>query len=214
MLGGVPRMRHGRHLLTTVDLVATAVFALEGALAGIVAGLDVFGVLVVGIVTAIAGGIIRDILIGAIPPASLSQHRYLVAATIAGVIAIGFQQAAGEIPSWLLTGLDAAGLALFAVAGTAKALDAGLLPTMAAIMGTITGVGGGTARDIMLGEIPGILRSDIYAVAALAGAVVLLLVRRVADVPLWAAMSAGAATTFALRVAAVAGDWNLPVPGR
>ncbi len=128
-------------------------------------------------------------------------------------LAIAFQGVIGEIPSWLLTGLDAAGLALFAVAGTAKALQFGLLPIMAAIMGTITGVGGGTLRDIFLGEVPAVLRADIYAVAALAGAVILLLVRR-AGGPLWAAMTVGAAVTFTFRVAAVAGDWNLPVPGR
>ncbi len=202
-----------RHLLAAVDLVATAVFALEGALVGIVAELDVFGVLVIGAVTATGGGIVRDVLIGDIPPAALRQHRYLAAALGGGLLAIAFQGVIGEIPSWLLTGLDAAGLALFAVAGTAKALQFGLLPIMAAIMGTITGVGGGTLRDIFLGEVPAVLRADIYAVAALAGALIVLLVRR-AGGPLWAAMTVGAAVTFTFRVAAVAGDWNLPVPGR
>ena len=202
-----------RHLLTAVDLMATAVFALEGALAGIIAELDVFGVLVIGAVTATGGGIVRDVLIGDVPPAALRQHRYLVAALGGGLLAIAFHGVTGEIPSWLLTGLDAAGLALFAVAGTAKALQFGLLPVMAAIMGTITGVGGGTLRDIFLGEIPAVLRADIYAVAALAGAIVLLLVRRT-GAPMWAAMAVGAAVTFGFRVAAVAGDWNLPVPGR
>ena len=202
-----------RHLLTAVDLLATAVFALEGALAGIIAGLDVFGVLVIGAITATGGGIVRDVLIGDIPPAALRQHRYLLATLGGGLVAIVFQRVTGEIPSWLLTGLDAAGLGLFAVAGTAKALQFGLLPVMAAIMGTITGVGGGTLRDLFLGEIPAVLRADIYAVAALAGAVVLLLVRRVGG-PMWAAMAVGAAVTFWFRVAAVAGDWNLPVPGR
>ena len=202
-----------RHLLTAVDLLATAVFALEGALAGIVAGLDVFGVLVIGAVTATGGGIVRDVLIGDIPPAALRQHRYLVAALGAGLAAIVFQGITGEIPSWLLTGLDAAGLGLFAVAGTAKALQFGLLPVMAAIMGTITGVGGGTLRDIFLGDVPAVLRSDVYALAALVGSVVLLVVRR-AGGPMWASMALGAAVTFSVRVAAAAGDWNLPVPGR
>jgi uncharacterized membrane protein YeiH len=211
---GVPAPRPAVRLLAVVDVLATAVFALEGALAGVVAGLDVFGVLVVGTVTATGGGIVRDVLIGDVPPASLRQHRYLLAALAAGVVAIFFQQVVGEIPSWLLTGLDAAGLGLFAAAGTTKALQFGLLPTMAVIMGTITGVGGGTIRDLFLGEIPGVLRSDIYAVAALAGAVVLVVARRVLGVPLWAAMTACAAVTFGLRVAAVAGDWDLPVPGR
>jgi uncharacterized membrane protein YeiH len=200
-------------LLSAVDLAATAVFALEGGLAGIVAGLDVFGVLVIGVVTATAGGVIRDVLIGDVPPAAVRHGRYLAAALTAGGVAIGFQQLVTHIPSWLLTGLDAAGLALFAVAGTAKALDFGLSAGMAAIMGTVTGVGGGTVRDLLLNEIPAILRSDIYAVAALAGAVVMVLVIRVGATR-WIAMTAGAVAAFALRVAAAAGDWNLPVPGR
>ena len=200
-------------LLSAVDLAATAVFALEGALAGIVAGLDVFGVLVIGVVTATAGGVIRDVLIGDVPPASVRHGRYLAAALLAGGVAIGFQQLVTHIPSWLLTGLDAAGLALFAVAGTAKALDYGLSAGMAAIMGAVTGVGGGTVRDLLLNEIPAILRNDIYAVAALAGAVVMVLVMRVGAAR-WIAMTAGAVVAFALRVVAAAGDWNLPVPGR
>jgi uncharacterized membrane protein YeiH len=200
-------------LLSAVDLAATAVFALEGALAGIVAELDVFGVLVIGIVTATAGGVIRDVLIGDVPPASVRQGRYLGAAVLAGAVAIGFQQLVTHIPSWLLTGLDAAGLALFAVAGTAKALDFGLSAGMAAIMGTVTGVGGGTVRDILLNVVPAVLRNDIYAVAALAGAVVMVVVIRIGAAR-WVAMTAGAVLAFALRVAAAAGDWNLPVPGR
>ena len=108
-----------------MDLTATGVFALQGALAGIVARLDVFGVLVIGLVTASGGGIIRDVLIGDVPPAALRMHRYLVRLA-AGIAALLFNRAVGEIPSWLLTGLDAAGLALFAVAGTDKALQFGL----------------------------------------------------------------------------------------
>ena len=200
-------------LLAVVDLAATAVFALEGALAGIVAQLDVFGVLVIGVVTATAGGIIRDVLIGEVPPASIRHARYFGAALMAGAIAMLFHRLVADIPTWLLTGLDAAGLALFAVAGTAKAVDFGLSAGMAAIMGTITGVGGGTARDVLLGEVPAVLRVDVYAVAALTGAVVLLLVQR-AGAPRWAAMLVGAVAAFTLRVAAAAGDWNLPVPGR
>jgi uncharacterized membrane protein YeiH len=211
--GAVVPTRKRDVLLSAVDLAATAVFALEGALAGIVAELDVFGVLVIGIVTATAGGVIRDVLIGDVPPASVRQGRYLGAAVLAGAVAIGFQQLVTHIPSWLLTGLDAAGLALFAVAGTAKALDFGLSAGMAAIMGTVTGVGGGTVRDILLNVVPAVLRNDIYAVAALAGAVVMVVVIRIGAAR-WVAMTAGAVLAFALRVAAAAGDWNLPVPGR
>ena len=196
-----------------VDLLATAVFALEGAFAGIDAQLDVLGVIVVGVVTATAGGVIRDLLLGDVPPVSIRDPRYVGVALTAGVAAIVFNEVLTDIPAWLLTGLDAAGLALFAVAGTAKALDLGMSSVIAAIMGTITGVGGGTVRDLLLGEVPAVLRVDVYATAALAGSVVMIaLVRR--GSPRWEAMALGAGACFTLRVAAAALDWSLPVPGR
>jgi len=201
-------------LLTTVDLLATAVFALEGALIGIDFRLDVFGVLVIAIVTATAGGVLRDLLIGDVPPASIRNVRYPVTAVAGGAAAILIGSLiTGLTPSWVLTGLDAAGLALFAVAGAAKAADAGLVLPMCAVMGALTAVGGGTVRDVLLGRVPTVLRSDIYAVAALLGAAVMLALGR-AGLRRPVAMAVGAAACFALRVAAVAGRWNLPVPGR
>lgn len=207
-----PVLRPRDRLLGAVDLVATMVFALEGALAGIVAGLDVLGVVVLGAVTATGGGIIRDLLIGDIPPASIRRPRYVASAVAAGVVAIALQALVDDIPSWLLTGLDAAGLSLFAVAGTVKALDFELSAGMAAVMGTITGVGGGSLRDVLLGRVPAVLRVDVYATAALLGAtVVVLTVRRWP--PRWLMMTIGAAVCFTVRIAAVAADWDLPVPG-
>lgn len=208
----MPASVSSRRALATVDIAATGVFALEGALAGILAGLDVFGVFVIGLVTATGGGIIRDVLIGAVPPASLRQQRYVLTTLAAGAVAILLDQGATEIPSWLLTGLDAAGLGLFAAAGAAKALEYELLPMMSVLMGTITAVGGGVIRDILLGEVPAVLRVHVYAVAALVGAAaVVIAARRTA---MWRAMTIGVVTTFVLRVAAAAGEWNLPVPGR
>jgi len=201
-------------LLTTVDLLATAVFALEGALIGIDFRLDVFGVLVIAIVTATAGGVLRDLLIGDVPPASIRNVRYPVTAVAGGAVAILIGSLiTGLTPSWVLTGLDAAGLSLFAVAGAAKAADAGLVLPMCAVMGALTAVGGGTVRDVLLGRVPTVLRSDIYAVAALLGAAVMLALGR-AGLRRPVAMAVGAAACFGLRVAAVAGRWNLPVPGR
>jgi len=208
----VPNRLTARRLLAIVDLAATAVFALEGALAGIIAQLDVFGVRGVGVVTATGGGIMRDALIGDTPPAAFRQQRYFATAITAAVLAILLQHVADAIPAWLLTGLDAAGLGLFAVAGAEKAMEFGLLPLMATLMGGLTAVGGGTLRDLLLGEVPAVLRVDVYAVAALAGAATLVVARDRAR--LWVAMSTGAGITFVLRVAAAAGDWNLPVPGR
>ena len=216
-VGGVDaevRRRFRDRLLTTVDLMATAVFALEGALIGMDARLDVFGVLVIAVVTATAGGVLRDLLIGDVPPASIRNVRYPITALAGGAIAILVGSLiTGLTPSWVLTGLDAAGLSLFAVTGTAKAIDAGLVPMMCAVMGALTAVGGGTVRDVLLGVVPAVLRSDIYAVAALFGAAVMLLVAH-AGVRRPIAMAIGAVACGALRLAAVAGHWNLPVPHR
>jgi uncharacterized membrane protein YeiH len=209
---GDGRAARDNRLLAAADLVATGVFALEGALAGIVAGLDLLGVLVIGIVTASAGGVLRDLLIGDIPPLWVRAPRFVLAAVSAGVAAIVFHAVAEEIPAWLLTGLDAAGLALFSVAGAAKALDFGLAGVMAVLMGTITGVGGGTLRDVLLDQVPAVLRVEIYAAAALAGAAVVVLAAR-AGMRRWQAMTLGAIVCFSIRVVSAAADWNLPTPG-
>ena len=209
---GDGRAARDNRLLAAADLVATGVFALEGALAGIVAGLDLLGVLVIGIVTASAGGVLRDVLIGDIPPLWVRAPRFVLAAVFAGVAAIVFHAVAEEIPAWLLTGLDAAGLALFSVAGAAKALDFGLAGVMAVLMGTITGVGGGTLRDVLLDQVPAVLRVEIYAAAALAGAAVVVLADR-AGMRRWQAMTLGAIVCFSIRVVSAAADWNLPTPG-
>ena len=209
---GDGRAARDNRLLAAADLVATGVFALEGALAGIVAGLDLLGVLVIGIVTASAGGVLRDVLIGDIPPLWVRAPRFVLAAVSAGVAAIVFHAVAEEIPAWLLTGLDAAGLALFSVAGAAKALDFGLAGVMAVLMGTITGVGGGTLRDVLLDQVPAVLRVEIYAAAALAGAAVVVLAAR-AGMRRWQAMTLGAIVCFSIRVVSAAADWNLPTPG-
>ncbi len=129
-------------LLRGFDLAATLVFAVEGAAVGIVARLDLFGVVVLACVTAMGGGVIRDVLIGASPPAALKDPIYIPMAVVAGLATFVFHQPAGQIPSWFLTGLDAAGLGLFCAAGALKALDYGLLPVSSAFLGTLTAVGG------------------------------------------------------------------------
>ncbi len=162
-------------LLLIVDLMGTFVFAVGGALAGIDAGLDVFGLLVLSFVTALGGGTIRDLLIGAIPPNSIRDWRYGATAFAGGGAVFFFHPLFRQVPVHLMIALDAAGLALFAVAGAGKALEYGITPLLAIMMGTITGAGGGTVRDVLLAQIPGVLHSDVYAVAALAGAAVVVI---------------------------------------
>jgi uncharacterized membrane protein YeiH len=199
----------GGRLLRGFDLAATLVFAVEGAAIGIAARLDLFGVVVLACVTAMGGGIMRDVLIGASPPAALKDPLYIPLAVAAGLVTFLFHQPAGQIPSWLLTGLDAAGLGLFCAAGALKALDYGLLPVSAAFMGTLTAVGGGALRDVLLGRIPAVLRIDVYAVAALLGATVVVIGMR-RGLPKTTVMIVGGTACFALRVLAAWQHWQLP----
>jgi uncharacterized membrane protein YeiH len=196
-------------LLLLVDLLGTFVFALEGAMTAIQFELDFFGVMVLSFATALAGGVIRDLLIGAVPPASLRDWRYPMTAFSAGIAVFVFHEFVLQIPSSLIIGLDAAGLSLFAMAGTEKALAYRIHPFIAVLLGTITGVGGGTVRDIFLARVPGVLQSDVYATAALAGAVVMLAAKKSGLSPAMAA-GLGGTTCFVLRVVSVWQHWNLP----
>lgn len=196
-------------LVRRFDLAATAVFAVEGAAVASSAHLDLFGVVVLGCVTAMGGGILRDLLIGAVPPAALTDRLYIPLAVAASLITFVLHHPVGQIPSWLLTGLDAAGLGLFCASGSAKALDHGLLPVSAAFLGTLTAVGGGAMSAVLIGRVPPVLRVDIYAVAALLGAAIVVAgVRR--KLPRAPVMLAGGGACFVLRVLAAWQHWNLP----
>jgi uncharacterized membrane protein YeiH len=159
--------------------------------------------------TALAGGVVRDLLIGAVPPESIKNWRYAATAFSAAMLTFFFYRMVETFPARLLMVLDAGGLALFAVAGTENALDYRIHPFMAALLGTITGVGGGTIRDIFLAQVPRVLQSDIYATAALVGAVVLIAVPKTGASPIAAAFAGGGAR-FLLRVVAATLHWNLP----
>jgi uncharacterized membrane protein YeiH len=197
-------------LVLILDLAGTFVFALAGATAGARRQLDIFGVLVLAFAAACSGGMVRDVLIGAVPPAAISDWRYLGTSLLAGLIACRWLQTI-ERMSYPVRMFDAAGLALFAVAGAQKALAYELNPVMAALLGMLTAIGGGVARDLLLTQIPTVLRSDLYAVAALAGATIVVLGDWFEVSPLAAAI-VGAALCFALRVMAIHHGWHLPKP--
>lgn len=198
-------------LLLIADLVGTFVFALSGATAATRRQLDLFGVLVLSFVAANSGGIIRDVLIGAVPPAAISDWRYLAASIFAGLITFWWAPLIERLQNPVRM-FDAAGLALFAVAGAQKALAYGLNPLMAALLGMLTGIGGGMARDLLLADIPLVLRADLYAVAALLGAGCVVIGEKL-GLPIAAAMLIGAALCFTLRMLAVRRGWQLPVAG-
>jgi uncharacterized membrane protein YeiH len=196
-------------LLLMLDLLGTFVFALSGATAGVRRRLDVFGVLVLSFVAGNFGGITRDLMIGAVPPAALADWRYLAVSLLSGGVTFYWFTAIDRLRSSVLV-FDGAGLALFAVTGTQKALGFGLNPVMAALLGMLTGIGGGMVRDVLVAEIPTVLRADLYAIAALAGAAVVV-AGDLLRLPSAATMIAGAALCFGLRFMAIQRGWRLPV---
>ena len=198
-------------LVLVLDLVGTFVFALDGALVALrVARLDIVGAITLGMVTAIGGGIIRDLLIGAVPPATFSDWRYLTVATAGGLIAFLLGSRLERL-SKPITVLDAAGLSLFAVTGASKSLAFGLGAGQAIILGAITAVGGGTLRDVLVRQVPAVLQSGLYAIPALIGAAITVATTR-ADVfgPITAVTAA--ATCFLIRMAGVRYGLNAPQP--
>jgi uncharacterized membrane protein YeiH len=188
------------HLVPWLDLAATTLFALEGADLAAVAGYDIFGVLVVAVASALGGGTIRDLLIGDVPPASIRNQRYLWAAIIGGAAAFAFHTWVHDIPSWLLTR---------ALPAPAKALERKLVGVMCVLIGTLTAVGGGIIRDLLLSRSPVVLRLDIYATAAIVGATVMVLGTK-RGVATNRMMVVGAVVCFALRVVAAWRNWSLP----
>jgi uncharacterized membrane protein YeiH len=198
------------HLLLALDLAGTALFAAEGASVALHAGLDLLGLLVLAMVTAVGGGIVRDLLLGDTPPSSIRDWRYLFTALLAGITVFFLHSITHIENASLITVLDAAGLSLFAVAGATKALGFSLHPLLATVMGGITAVGGGAIRDVLINRVPIVLRGDIYATAALSGAAVTVLCLKL-KVPPPLASGLGVASCFVLRMTAVHFQWNLPV---
>ncbi len=195
-------------LLLTLDLIGTFVFALSGAASGVKHKLDAFGVGVLAFVAGNAGGVTRDLLIGAVPVAAISDWRYVAVSLAAGGITFLWYPNVKRLQPIVLL-FDAAGLGLFAVAGTQKALAFGINPLVSALLGMLTGIGGGLVRDLLVNEIPVVLRADLYALAALAGAAVVV-GGHLAGWPPTPTTISGAILCFALRLVAIRRGWNLP----
>lgn len=196
-------------VVLVLDLCGTFVFALSGGMAGVKHRLDLFGVLVVSFAAGNIGGVTRDLMIGAIPPPGIADWRYVIAAVIAGLAAFRWGWFIDRLRSCVML-LDAGGLALFAVSGALKALDFGAGSFTAVLLGVLTGIGGGMVRDVLVAEVPAVLRGDVYAVAALAGAA-MVVVGRVLQFPSFAVAIAAATLCFGLRLVAIRRGWQLPV---
>lgn len=192
-----------------LNLVGTFAFGLSGGILAVRKKMDLFGVLVLSVATGLGGGIMRDLILGHTPPTALVDWRYLAAAGIAGlVVFLDFRQ----IVRWhrFVTAFDAAGLAIFTVTGATIALAAGLSPVPAALLGMLTGIGGGALRDVLAAEVPLVLRSEVYAVASLLGAVIIALANQALALGPLAEVIAAVAT-FTLRMVSVWRGWKIPI---
>src|SRR4051812_46092579 len=195
-------------LLVALDLGGTFVFALSGAAAGVKHRLDLFGVLAIAFAAGNSGGIARDVMIGAVPPAAISDWRYIAVSILAGLVTFYRYGIINRLSSPVLM-FDAAGLALFAVSGASKALAFHAGPVAATLLGMLTGIGGGIVRDALLSEIPTVLRTELYAVAAFVGAAVVVL-GRILHFNSSSVAVAGALLCFGLRFMAMQRGWQLP----
>jgi uncharacterized membrane protein YeiH len=191
-----------------LDVLGTFVFAVSGGLVAARARLDVFGFVVLALAAGCAGGVVRDLLIGDTPPAAITDWRYAAACVVAGLGVFALGQQSVRVTDGLRV-VDAVGLGIFAVAGTVKSLEAGLGDAASIGLGVLTAIGGGIVRDLLSGTVPVVLRADIYAVAAAAGAFALVLAIHLGQ-PMWLAAIGGAAVTTTLRLAAIHFAWQAP----
>ncbi|MFC7497419.1 MULTISPECIES: trimeric intracellular cation channel family protein [unclassified Nocardioides] len=192
-----------------LDLLGIFVFAITGALVGVRKGLDVFGVFVLAGTTGLGGGFIRDVLIGATPPAALEDWRYLVVPLVSGLLAFMYHPAIGRMERSINV-LDAFGLGFFCVTGALKALDFGLGPAAAALMGMATGIGGGMLRDLLASRVPVVFRGELYATPALAGSAVVVALAHT-DLSYWTIALLGGGLCTVWRLLAIWRHWHAPV---
>ncbi|MGA9276169.1 trimeric intracellular cation channel family protein [Ilumatobacter sp.] len=204
-----PAMSQAQRVRTRIEIAAVGLLSVEGARIAAEARLDLFGVVVIGLITALGGGLIRDVLLGDVPPPGLRSWPLLAVSVAGAVVVIVGYPYVDHLPTWCYVTLDAAGVGLFCVAGAAKTLDLGLHFSLALVMGVLTGVGGGVVRDMMIDVVPLVLRAELYAVSLLVGAGVFVALTA------WGrsrglAMVAGGSVFCVLRLLSVWQDWNLP----
>lgn len=197
-------------LIYWLDIIGTAVFAISGVLLAGKLRMDPFGVLVLGVVTAIGGGTIRDIVLAHGPVFWVQDPTDLVVAMVTCLVTILVVRQPRRLPKWVLPVLDAVGLSVFVGIGVNKAFLAETGPLIAVCMGVLTGVGGGIIRDVLAREIPMILRTEIYATACIIGGIVHATAHYIAEIPLEYASMLGMLVTLSIRLAAI--RWHLKLP--
>lgn len=196
--------------IVVLDMVGIFVFAVTGALVAVRKHLDAFAALVLAGVTGLGGGFIRDVLLGATPPAALADWRYLTVPVAAGALTFVFHPTVGRLER-VVTLFDACGLALFCVTGAIKAVSLGVGPVPAALLGMVTAVGGGMIRDVLAGRVPVVFDGVLYATPALAGAAVVVVLDR-GGAPFGVVAAAGFVTCLGWRLLALVRGWRAPMP--
>ncbi|GAB3436627.1 trimeric intracellular cation channel family protein [Phycicoccus ginsengisoli] len=200
------------HLQLVLDLVGVFAFALSGGLVAVKKRFDLFGVLVLAGAAALGGGVLRDLLIGHVPPVGISDWRLVTCAVVAGLVTFVYHPGVERISRFVRV-LDAAGLAVFAIGGSLKALGAGMDPLTSVLVGGITAVGGGMLRDLLAGQVPEVLRREMYALPALFGSALIVTAHHfdlATPLVIWSCV----ALVFAVRMVAVVLDVHAPRPLR
>ncbi|HEY9494855.1 MAG TPA: trimeric intracellular cation channel family protein [Intrasporangium sp.] len=195
-----------------LDVIGVFVFALSGGLVAVKKGFDIVGVLVLAGAAALGGGILRDLLIGSVPPVGITDWRLLSAAALGGLVTFIYQPGVERVSRFVRV-LDAGGLAAFAVSGSLKAVTFGVAPIACVLVGVITAIGGGMIRDLLAGQVPEVLRRELYALPAALGAVIVVVAGELGalhDWVLWMAV----ALVFGVRIISVRLDLNAPRPLR
>lgn len=197
------------YLITFLDLAGTFVFALSGAQAAKEQELDLFGIIIIAFLTACGGGIIRDVCLNVSPPVGISYWPYLALTLIATVLVIGFFQFIEKLKYPVLL-FDAIGLSVFSVVGAQKSILLGFNYEVAILLGTLSAVGGGILRDIILKQIPVVLRKEIYGLAALVGALIYS-IGHYFGVDSAILTTVGVSVCFCIRFLSLKKKWNLPI---
>lgn len=199
-------------LFRVIELTGVASFALSGALLGVLRSFDIVGLTVLAVVTALGGGILRDLVVGDAPPVAFTDLAYLVVPLLAALVVL-FWHPVVQRAAPLVQVFDAVGLGLFCVTGATKALEFGLGPVQAAMLGVTTAVGGGILRDLLAGELPTVCRhgTELYAVAALVGAGIVVVADLAGQLNPFTAVMA-AVLAFGLRLLALRYGWVAPAP--
>lgn len=201
-------------LLALFNYLGLFAFGISGAVAALRRHADIFGVVVLAFAAACSGGIIRDILIGSLPPDNILTWKPLAVSSASVLATIIFYPVITQRFKNPVQVFDAVGLGLFAVLGADKALTFGLSPLWAVLLGVVTSVGGGVVRDVLLARVPAVLRTEIYATAALAGAAILVLGKEFSLWPDAYGIFIGAGACMAVRLLALYFGWLLPVLDR